>query len=347
MLAASTADTYRFTTTDAPEDKRFNAWAATISTCDYELLNDAAVPFDVEFHAMRFGPFVLVWHQWLRHDHAVSYRSFRTHQKIHADGVDHFYLMLQLADGSADEIGRPREQASRGGLYLFDMSRPFECITSTGDVVGLMIRQDSLHSLRPGRYGDVVAPAMGVVLAEHLLTLRRNMAKLGAGDIPYVIRATNNLLRAGLTHTGEARDNGLSAGDLALIYRGRQFIDTNLSRSDLTPEKIGEAIGVSRAKLYQLFDGNGGIMRLVQRQRLDRAYDMLTDPDMPRVRISEVAWQHGFDDEKYFSRVFRARFGCMPREVMNLRRGNPPVRDAVEANPMHGPTFAQWLKSER
>jgi AraC-like DNA-binding protein len=348
MPSHSADDIYRFTTTDAPENQRFNAWAAAISTCDYELSADAPAPFDVEFRAMRFGPFVLVSHQWLRHDHFVSYRAIRTQRKIRADGVDHFYLVLQLAGSSVGERGRSREPADRGALHLFDMSRPFDCMSMAGDMVGLMIRRDLLHSLQPGRCGDLVDSAMGAILAEHLLTLRRNMENLDAGDMPYVMRATNNLLRAGLMRSDDASERGLSQGDLASIGRARQFIDANMLQPDLTPGKISDAIGVSRAKLYQLFQGNGGIMRQVQRQRLDRAYDVLTDPDMPRARISDIAWRHGFADEKYFSRIFRTRFGCMPSEAMNLRWVHRPARNAVEAGTaQYGPTFVQWLKTER
>ncbi|KFG97188.1 hypothetical protein GQ56_0111565 [Burkholderia paludis] len=338
MSSRSDADTYRFTTIDTPENRRFNAWAAAISTCDYELSADAIMPFDAEFRAMRFGPFVLLWHQWLRRDHAASYRAIRTQRKIRADGVDHFYLRLQLTASPADE----------GRLCLFDMSRPFDCMSTAGDVVGLMIRRDTLHSLSPDRLGVAVHPAMSAVLAEHLLTLRRNMEKLGAGDIPHVMRATDNLLRAGLMRPGDTRNDGWSAGDLASFRRARQYIDANMARADLTPGKIGEAIGVSRAKLYQLFRGDGGIMRQIQRQRLDRAHDVLMNPDMPKARISDIAWQHGFADEKYFSRVFRARFGCMPREVMGLRHAQRPAVSAADADPVqYGPTFVQWLKAAR
>ncbi|WP_175926308.1 helix-turn-helix domain-containing protein [Burkholderia cepacia] len=347
MSFSSVADSYRFTTIDVPESQRFDAWSAAISTYDYALSGDAVVPFDIEFHAMRFGPFVLVRQQWLRDDHLVSYRATRTQRKIRADGIDHFYLALHSAGSLVDATGRRWEQAGSGGLCLFDMSRPFDGMFTTGDVVGLMIRRDMLHALEPGRYGDAVNPAMDAVLTEHLLTLRRNVEKLGAGDIPYVMRATSNLLYAGLKRSSDKDDDGLSAGDAVSIRRVRKFIDTNLLRADLTPTKLSEAAGVSRAKLYQLFRGDGGVMRYIQRRRLDRAYDVLTDPDMPKSRISEVAWRHGFADEKYFSRVFRARFGCMPREVTSLHGGNQPVRKTVEANLMYGPTFAQWLKSEQ
>jgi AraC-like DNA-binding protein len=142
-----------------------------------------------------------------------------------------------------------------------------------------------------------------------------------------------------------ALPDDLSEADLALTRRARLFIEVNLQRADLTPENISAAIGISRAKLYRLFQGCGGVMRQVQRQRMSRAYDALTDPDVPKQRIVQVARRHGFTDEKYFSRIFRATFGCKPREAMERRqaaRFQPPE----STSRILGPSFVQWLKVE-
>jgi AraC-like DNA-binding protein len=345
MPDRSVLDTYRFSTLDVPENVRFDAWAAAMPICDYQLPSDAAVPFDVEFQAMRFGPFVLTSHRWVQQAHTVFYRATRSARKIRADGLDHFHLMFQLAGSPEGECGHRRVQARVGEPYLCDMSLPFDCVVTAGDIIGLLVRRDMLRSLDLSRHADIVDSAMGAVLAEHLLTLRSNMEKLGVGDIPYVVRATNALLRAGLMQSSEASHDDVPEADLALVRQARQFIAENLQHADLTPEKIGAAIGVSRAKLYKLFQGSGGIMRQVQRQRLDRAHDLLTDPDMPKERIAHVAWRHGFIDEKYFSRIFRATFGCSPREAMESRRVSS-LQPRIVASRAYGPTFVQWLKAD-
>lgn len=338
-------DTYRFTTLNLPESERFAAWAAALSLCDYDLPTDATVPFDAEFYAMRFGPFVLTSQRWVRPESPVSYRATRSAQKIMADGLDYFYLIFQLTDSAVGESGSLRIQAQVGEQCMFDMSLPFDYVVTTRDVIGLLIRRDVLQALDLHRRGDIIAPAMGAILAEYLLILRGNMEKLGVGDIPYIVRATNTLLRGGLMQSSMALPDDLSEADLALTRRARLFIEVNLQRADLTPENISAAIGISRAKLYRLFQGCGGVMRQVQRQRMSRAYDALTDPDVPKQRIVQVARRHGFTDEKYFSRIFRATFGCKPREAMERRqaaRFQPPE----STSRILGPSFVQWLKVE-
>lgn len=345
MISHTRLDTYRFTTLSVPESERFAAWAAAMSLCDYDLPTDATIPFDAEFCAMRFGPFVLTSQHWVRPEAPVAYRAIRNARKIVADGLDCFHLRFQLSGSAVGSFGSQRVQSPVGELYVCDMSQPFDCVVTTVDIVGLLIRRDMLPALDLNRRGNIIDPAMGAILAEHLLTLRGNMEKLSVGDIPYIARATNTLLRAGLMRSNEALPDDLSEADLALTRRARQFIDMNLQRADLTPEKISDAVGISRAKLYKLFQGGGGIMREIQRQRLSRAYDDLTDPDVPKERIVQVARRHGFMDEKYFSRIFRATFGCTPREAIE-RRHSARFQPHALTSRLAGPSFVQWLKAD-
>ncbi|VWC58539.1 helix-turn-helix domain-containing protein [Burkholderia lata] len=344
MSNHSVLDTYRFTTFGVPESERFAAWAMAMSVCDYELQSDATVAFDAEFHAIRFGPFVLTSHRWTQPEHTVSCRAIRSARKIRADGLDYYYLMFRLAGKTGAGSGRCRVQIGTGGLRLCDMSLPFDHAVTAGDAIGLLIRRDMLRSLDVGRDGSAVDSAMGAVLAEYLLILLRNMERLGADDIPYIVRATNALLWAGLTRSGDSPRDESPEGDVTLMRRARQFIEVNLLHADLAPGKIGDALGISRAKLYKLFQGSGGIMRQVRQQRLDRAYDVLTDPAAPKARVAEIAWRHGFVDEKYFSRMFRARFGLSPREAMEGRHTASLLSPG--AGSQDGPSFLQWLNEE-
>ncbi|MCK9910075.1 helix-turn-helix transcriptional regulator, partial [Microbacteriaceae bacterium K1510] len=50
-------------------------------------------------------------------------------------------------------------------------------------------------------------------------------------------------------------------------------------------------------------------------ERLQRAHQMLTDPQRAHQRISEIAFAAGFSDLSYFNRRFRQRFGDTPSGV--------------------------------
>jgi AraC-like DNA-binding protein len=49
--------------------------------------------------------------------------------------------------------------------------------------------------------------------------------------------------------------------------------------------------------------------------RLDAAKRELCDPAQAARSISEIAFACGFNDAAHFSRAFRARFGCPPRDL--------------------------------
>jgi AraC-like DNA-binding protein len=340
-------DRYKFTTVNEPGAQRFDAWAAAISTCDYERPLDSAISFDAEFQATRFGPFVLAGRSWLRPEQQVLYRTIRSTHKIRTDQIDHYHLVLQLSGSAQGEWARSDGCTRPGGLYLYDMSKPFDCMVTTGDTVGLVIPRDLFQSLNLRRYGDVIDRSIGAILTDHLISLQKNIETLRAEDIPYVIRATHNLLRAAITRSPDSLNEAKSEIDVALIRYARKFIEANLMRPDLSPEMIGAAIGASRAKLYQLFRSSGGVMREVQRQRLERAYEVLSDPVSMKVRISDVAWQHGFADEKYFSRVFRQRFGMSPRDIVGQARAeNRTDVLGTTRKSIVGGVLAEWLGAD-
>jgi transcriptional regulator GlxA family with amidase domain len=67
--------------------------------------------------------------------------------------------------------------------------------------------------------------------------------------------------------------------------------------------------------LYRLFERrHQTVMAHVQEARLQRSHAMLSDPSC-NLQIAEVGFLCGFSDPSVFSRSFRQRFGCLPRDV--------------------------------
>jgi AraC-like DNA-binding protein len=55
-------------------------------------------------------------------------------------------------------------------------------------------------------------------------------------------------------------------------------------------------------------------MKWLWRERLDRCHRELADPALRAQTIGETAYRWGFNDLAHFSRAFRERFGCSPRQ---------------------------------
>ncbi|SES40744.1 helix-turn-helix domain-containing protein [Actinokineospora terrae] len=100
----------------------------------------------------------------------------------------------------------------------------------------------------------------------------------------------------------------------APLLRGiHEFIDARLSDPDLTPAGVAAANHVSTRQLYRLFETEGTtVARWIRDRRLERCRaDLLASE---RTGVSTVSARWGMPDSSYFSRVFRQRYGCAPRD---------------------------------
>ncbi|MGO9419369.1 helix-turn-helix domain-containing protein [Roseiarcus sp.] len=100
-----------------------------------------------------------------------------------------------------------------------------------------------------------------------------------------------------------------------LFEAAERLVERNLGLRRLSPEWLALKLGCSRSAIYRLFRLHGhSVMEFISERRLTRAYETLGDPDN-RQTIADVASSCGFDDPSSFSRMFRQRFSCTPREA--------------------------------
>lgn len=118
-------------------------------------------------------------------------------------------------------------------------------------------------------------------------------------------------------------DGHLSSVRAAHLYRAEQYIRKNLDRSELMPQQIADACGISLRYLQQLFTGTGrSVCDWVREQRLLMCDEELRKASS-RLSISEIAYRWGFADQSQFSKHYRRRFGRTPSETrMQYRDGH-------------------------
>ena len=84
----------------------------------------------------------------------------------------------------------------------------------------------------------------------------------------------------------------------------------------LTVAAIAAALRLSPSTLHRAWAGEPcSLAEWIRAQRLDAARRDLCSPAQARRGVSEIAFHWGFNDAAHFSRAFRARFGCTPREL--------------------------------
>ncbi|HEY9568748.1 MAG TPA: helix-turn-helix transcriptional regulator, partial [Thalassobaculum sp.] len=123
------------------------------------------------------------------------------------------------------------------------------------------------------------------------------------------------------------------------MVTARRLIDASLSDAGLTPDLLAQQLGVSRAKLYRMFEPVGGIAQYIRDRRLRRAMLELRDVEFRHHPIYEIALRAGFSSETTFGRAFRQRYEITPREARQQ------VTDPRPATADGGPDrrYEDWL----
>lgn len=90
----------------------------------------------------------------------------------------------------------------------------------------------------------------------------------------------------------------------------KNTISENL-KSPATIEEISAEMNVSASRLRQLFKKETGMSfgEYVRGQRLERARELLETTFM---RLQEVSAAVGIDDQSYFNRLFKRKYGLTP-----------------------------------
>ena len=102
------------------------------------------------------------------------------------------------------------------------------------------------------------------------------------------------------------------------LLDARAYIHQHLSE-ELHASIVARQVHMSRSYFCQCFGAvfQTSFLDYVRQTRLDKARELLTNTNQS---IQLIAKQTGYADEKYFSRVFKSTYGCVPTEYRKLNR---------------------------
>ncbi len=100
----------------------------------------------------------------------------------------------------------------------------------------------------------------------------------------------------------------------AFVQKLRQHIEDNLTQSELSVEELSRKMTMSYQTLHRKITAltNLSPVQFIRLIRLSKARTLLQTTQLP---ISEIAFEVGFNDAKYFSRVFTEEFGQTPSSM--------------------------------
>jgi len=306
----------RIVTKELAPAEQFEAWRDFMSAAiDIEFSSERD-GFDAEQEVWNLGSMALARAR-------MPGSGERVWRHLDRHPLDHWCLVLVVPD---------RERSAEPELFFRSLARPFEGHGTGADtVLSLYVPRDLFRSGAPmldRLENRIPSGPLAALLADYVLSLSRRLPELPPEAFPAVIEATREMIGACLL-TGADRLE--AAGDVlaaSMIDRARRIVNQHLGAPGFGPVQLGRMLGVSRSRLYRLFEPLGGVTTYIRRQRLLAAHRALIDP-LETSAIVAVAERVGFPDASAFSRAFRAEFGYSPshaRAALSRRTAAPSVR---------------------
>lgn len=149
-----------------------------------------------------------------------------------------------------------------------------------------------------------------IVRIENLIELRKNLQKKYSSIALTEISST---AQEEPPIPGESSKQ-LSALDQSFLQRITTLIETNIDNEALTIEELANLLFLSRSQLHRKLKALTALTpsEFLRNYRLDKGMELVKEN---KEKISQIAYQVGFSDEKYFSRRFKEKFKATPSEV--------------------------------
>jgi len=102
-----------------------------------------------------------------------------------------------------------------------------------------------------------------------------------------------------------------------IIKKVCQYVDDNLS-IDISLETAADFAGVSSFYLSKLFKEEKGetFINFISDKRLEKSRRLLSETNLS---IKEITAEVGYNDQNYFSRIFKSKYGLSPKEYRKVK----------------------------
>jgi AraC-like DNA-binding protein len=311
-----------------PTHERFDLWRESIA-CVFEVEANKTVRsngFQAEIDANMFGSVMLARTQTLEQ------RWERSPRLMAKDGMDHYMIQLYEKGDMLWETDSGPMSFPKDGLVVFDLAQPMVSKTNNFANISLFIPrlmlEDQLKSAGDQHLRVLTGrEPMVQLLRDHMISLKKLSSRITARQAVEIAPATVGLAAACLNAAISPDSPHQASGIVfAQITKARRFVEANITNPNLSVEAICIEVGVSRSKLYELFESFGGIARYVRERRLRRALLALTDATTCHHSIYDIALASGYTNDAAFVRAFRRRYGLTPKDVRRMGAARAAAR---------------------
>ncbi|MCC9620642.1 helix-turn-helix domain-containing protein [Thalassospira sp. MA62] len=319
----------RFSVENLPEQERYEAWKNSIN-CIFDV--------DADFRTRNHGfnssiESFLLGSVMLSDVISPSQSWSRTRDLIARDGMDHYAVEIyELGDLRCDQ-GQGGDELEKGGVLVFDLSQTFTAQSSNMRNVTLLIPRAHVEEqlLAPDAHKlRFLSPKdpMVRILRDQMVSLHRNIRDLTVNQAQIIEQNIIATLVCCLnTASGDSPQTTAARRDMVKSVAIRRYFRKHLFSAGLNPDQAAKDLGISRSKLYQMYENYGGVQNYIRNQRLQRAANLINNPVNRHRSIYDIALECGFASDNSFIRAFRNRFGATPGQI---RQGLVDPKDAQD-----------------
>ncbi|MDD2800638.1 MAG: helix-turn-helix domain-containing protein [Methylococcales bacterium] len=312
----SPTTSFRFSTDDVPLPDR-RSWLREVIGREYTHV-DITPPVDGKlFNEMTIYPWQNLQLSKINSSSITLQRLPHEPESISQDA--YFAVILLAGQYHLQQNGR-EVFLQAGDISLYDATLPhrIECPdafskllisiprSTLRDRVGGIEQCTALHI--PGQIG------IGAITANFIRSAAVQTGTIDAQDFSALAEYALDLLTMAITAVRPANFN-LSRSRVILLNRIKDFVEHHLADSTLDAAMVSDSVGLSVRYLNDLFnDEDTSLVRYIWQRRLEHcALDMRAEVHIGH-SLTDIALRWGFNDMSHFSRSFKSRFGCPPRD---------------------------------
>lgn len=331
----------RFSTAAFEPAEQFIAWRSHLEPIVEVSLPEGVAPqdgFAAEHTAWNLGKMLLVQQR------TAAYRYARSAEKLRSSSIDHWYIGIPHKGNAWTEVDGHVVESRHDTVTFRSLGHPYRGRATESEVTLLYMPYDLFadHAgMLVAANNSVFSGNYATLLIDYIGSVEARLPTLVTGDLAKVVHSIREMLVTCLTEAAASCQNGVKPSTLSAMERVHHYIHSNLGASNLNPDSISRAMGISRTRLYQLFEASGGVLNYIRKKRLQDAYAALSDPTNNQ-RILDIAEEAGFDVAANFTRAFIHEFGLSPSEVRKAAVSQLPATVHTGQSPT--PTFEKWLR---
>ena len=234
-----------------------------------------------------------------------------------------FYLNLELAGRCRMLQGDRDISITRGQVGIIDSDRQLTLLHDRGPSLGVVSFWVPSRALRdrlpPGfdfeaeRVSD--DPFVGHLIVETARSLNAGVLRMPVVDADRLFGVLLDLVALSLSRRSRVQTTEAASFSDATWLALQRAIHDQLRKQGLTVAAIAARVGISERYVHKLFGRSGTTFsEYVIERRLDGAAADLKNPALVAQDISTIAFDWGFSDLSHFTRRFKQRYGCRPRD---------------------------------